>query len=58
MCIEGCGGERPHGKRALGRHRLRWEDIITIDIKLVGWGGMDWVDPTQHKAGGKHLLIW
>jgi hypothetical protein len=25
-------------KRPLGRHRLRWDDNIKVDLKDVGWG--------------------
>jgi len=32
---------RPDGKRPLGRHRLRWEDI-KMDLQEDGWG--DWID--------------
>jgi hypothetical protein len=32
---------KPEGKRPLGRHRLRWEDIIKMDLQEVGCGGMD-----------------
>ena len=42
MCTKGCGGERPHGKRAFERSRLRWEDNITMDIKATGLDGADW----------------
>jgi hypothetical protein len=35
---------RPVRKRLLGRPRHRWEDNIKIDIREVGWGGMDWID--------------
>jgi hypothetical protein len=28
---------RPEGKRPLGRHRLRWEDNIKIDLKEARW---------------------
>jgi hypothetical protein len=34
---------RPVGKRPLGRLRFRWEDNIKMDLKEVGWGGMDWI---------------
>ena len=27
---------RPAGKRPLGRHRLRWELIIEMDLQKVG----------------------
>jgi len=33
----------PEGKRPLGRHRRRWEDNITIDVREVGWEVVDWM---------------
>jgi hypothetical protein len=35
---------KPEGKRPLGRPRRRWEDDIRMDLKEIGWGGMDWID--------------
>jgi hypothetical protein len=35
------------GKRPLGRSRHRWEDNIKMDIREIGWGGIDWVDLAQ-----------
>jgi hypothetical protein len=32
---------KPEGKRPLGRPRYRWEDNIRMDLKEIGWGGMD-----------------
>jgi hypothetical protein len=32
---------KPEGKRPLGRPRLRWEDNIKMDLREIGWGGMD-----------------
>jgi hypothetical protein len=29
--------------RPLGRPRRRWEDNIKMDVKEMGWGGMDWI---------------
>jgi hypothetical protein len=34
----------PDGKRPLGRPRCRWVDNIKIDLREIGWGGMDWID--------------
>ena len=34
---------RPEGRRPLGRHRHRGEDIIKMNLREVGWG-MDWID--------------
>jgi hypothetical protein len=39
-CIQDFGGE-PEGKRPLGRPRRRWEGNMKIDLKEVGYGGMD-----------------
>jgi hypothetical protein len=35
------------GKRALGRHRRRWEDNIKMDFQEVGFEVMDWIDLDQ-----------
>jgi hypothetical protein len=32
---------KPEGKTPLGRPRLRWVDNIEIDVKQIGWDGMD-----------------
>jgi hypothetical protein len=32
------------GKRPLGSHRCKREDAIKIDIREIGWGGMDWIN--------------
>jgi hypothetical protein len=31
----------PDGKRPLGRPRRRWMDNIEMDLREIGWGGMD-----------------
>jgi hypothetical protein len=31
----------------LGRPRRRWEDNIRMDLREIGWGGMDWIDRDQ-----------
>ena len=31
-------------KRSLGRYRRRWEGNIKMNLKEVGWGGMDLID--------------
>jgi hypothetical protein len=32
---------KPEEKRPLGRQRRRWVDYIKIDLRKIGWGGMD-----------------
>jgi hypothetical protein len=31
----------PEGKRPLGRPRRRWVDIIKINLREIGWDGLD-----------------
>jgi hypothetical protein len=35
---------KPEGKRPLGRQRRRWVDNIKMDLREIGWGGVDWID--------------
>jgi hypothetical protein len=35
---------KPERKRPLGRPRHRWVDNIKIDLREIGWGGMNWID--------------
>jgi hypothetical protein len=39
--------EKPEERRSLGRLRHRWEDNTKMDLKEVGWGGMDWINLAQ-----------
>jgi hypothetical protein len=39
----------PEGKRPLGRPRRRWVDNIKMDLREIGWDGMDWIDLAQDK---------
>jgi hypothetical protein len=32
---------KPEGKRPLGRPRRRLEDNIRMDLREIGWSGMD-----------------
>jgi hypothetical protein len=41
---------RAEGKRPLERTRRRWEDNIRMDLREIGWGGMDWIDLAQDKG--------
>jgi hypothetical protein len=35
---------KPEGKRPKGRPRRRWVDNIKMDLKDIGWDGIDWID--------------
>jgi hypothetical protein len=32
---------KPEGMRLLGRSRRRWEDNIRMDLREIGWKGVD-----------------
>jgi hypothetical protein len=38
---------KPEGKKPLGRPRRRWEDNIRMDLREVGWEGVDWMHLAQ-----------
>jgi len=31
------------GKRLLGRPSCRWEDNFRMDLRVMGWEGVDWI---------------
>jgi hypothetical protein len=47
---------KPEGKRPLGRPRRRWEDNIRMDLRDIGWGGMDWIDLAQDRDQWRALV--
>jgi hypothetical protein len=47
---------KPKGKRPLGRPRRRWEDNIRIDLREIGWGGMDWIDRVHDRDQWRALV--
>jgi hypothetical protein len=40
---------KAEGKRSLERLGRRCEDNIKMDLKDIGWGGMDWINLAQHR---------
>jgi hypothetical protein len=49
-------GEKPEGKRPLRRHRRRWVNNIKMDLKEIGWVGMDWIDVAEDRDQCRDLL--
>jgi hypothetical protein len=47
---------KPEGKRPLGKTRRRWEDDIRMDLRGIGWGGMDWIDLVQDREQCRALV--
>jgi hypothetical protein len=47
---------KSEGKRPLGRARRRWVDNIKIDLREIGWDGMDWIDLAQDRGTVEGLL--
>ena len=47
---------KPEGKRPLGRPRLRWENIIKMDLQKVGCEGTDWIDLAQDRDRWRALV--
>jgi hypothetical protein len=41
--------EKPEGKRPLERPRRRWEGGIKMDLREIGWGGVEWIHLAQHR---------
>jgi hypothetical protein len=49
---------KPAGKRPLGRLRSRWVDNIKMDLREIGWSGMDWIDLAQDRDQWSSIKCW
>jgi hypothetical protein len=47
---------KPERKRPLGRPRRRWVDNTKMDLRGIGWGGMDWIDLAQGRDQRRALV--
>jgi hypothetical protein len=47
---------KPEGKRPLERPKRRWMDSIKLDLKEIGWDGMDLIDLAQDRDQWKALV--
>jgi hypothetical protein len=46
----------PEGRRPLGRPRLKWVGDIKMDLKEIGWGGMDRIDLAEDRGQWRAFL--
>jgi hypothetical protein len=44
------------GRRPLGRPRRRWVDNVNMDLREIGWDGMDWIDLAQDRDQWRVLV--
>jgi hypothetical protein len=47
---------KPEGKRPQERPRRRWVDNIRMDLREIGWDGMDWTDQAQDRDQWRALV--
>jgi hypothetical protein len=47
---------KPEGKKPLGKPRRSCEDNIKIDVREIGWDGMDWIDLGQNRDQWRALV--
>jgi hypothetical protein len=48
--------EKPEGKRPQGRPRRRIVDNIKMDLREIGWDGVDWIDLAQDRDQWRALV--
>jgi hypothetical protein len=46
----------PERKRLLGRPRRMWEDNIWMNLKEIGWGGVNLIDLAQDRDQWKAIV--
>jgi hypothetical protein len=46
----------PEGKRPLGKARSSWENNIRIDLQIVGYGFMGWIELAQDRDRWRTLV--
>jgi hypothetical protein len=47
---------KPERKKPLGRPRRRWVDNISMDLREVGWGYVDWIGLAQDRNRWRALV--
>jgi hypothetical protein len=47
---------KPEGKRPLGRPRRRWVNSIEMDLREIGWDGINWIELAQDRDQWRALV--
>jgi len=47
---------KPEGKRPLGRHKRGREDNIRMDLREIGWEGVDWTHLAEDRDQWQALV--
>jgi hypothetical protein len=47
---------KSEGNRLPGRRRHRWVDSVKMDLREIGWDGVDWIDMAQDRDQWKTLV--
>jgi hypothetical protein len=47
---------KPEGKRPLGRPICTWVDYIKMNLREIGWDGMDWIELAQNRDQWRALV--
>jgi hypothetical protein len=47
---------KPEGKRPLGRPRHRCVNNIKMDLREIGWAGVNWIDMAQDRDQCRDLV--
>jgi hypothetical protein len=47
---------KPEEKRPLGKPRRRWVYYINMDLREIGWDGVDWIDMAQDRDQWRALV--
>jgi hypothetical protein len=47
---------KPEGKRPLEKLRCRWVNNNTMDLREIGWDGMNWINLAQERDQWRVLV--
>jgi hypothetical protein len=49
-------GGKARRKEPLGKQRRRWMDFVKMDLREIGWDGMDWIDLARDRDQWRALV--